>query len=495
MAESHSAKSDNPRKVRIVGKVRGLTDEESETLSHDSNPWISVQTAPGKGVSEISTVFLDSRRDGYELDYCYQQHEEINQIYSREIKPLILEIFDGLSISVIALGARGSGKTYSIQGCREKPGLAVIAMSEILSKAKELGKSVSISLYELTQEHLKDLLNPDNHAIQILEDAQGKVNLKGLSQVPVSSITEFYNIYFGQTSSRCTQLKPTDLPHSKGLIVHLPSEDDKLKSKSGNKINFVDLAAYEDPRNSCGSFENNNLLYALLDVVRAINSNETWVPYRGSKLTRILQDPPGGRSQVLLLTCLNPYFCQDSLSLMGLIYRCSSQGIKKVLTDSTNRSQNRKIMSASLSGKKQVTRSRLLSTNKTSCILEGRELFVEAKSVNAKQNQVETHFEADSSSSTVNMPEDIQHSSARFATPTSCCRSVIKQSFEQKYLDFLNSANNEELRSLKGIGPKRAQRILECRKKSPEPFKTLEDLKGIGVSVKQAKDLMKDFLD
>ncbi|KAL7104913.1 hypothetical protein ACP275_07G012200 [Erythranthe tilingii] len=479
MAEPHSAKSDNHRRVRIVGKVRGLTDEESETLRHDSNPWISVQTAPGKGVSEISTVFLDSRRDGYELDYCYQQHEEINEIFSREIKPLILDLFDGLSISVIALGARGSGKTYSIQGCREKPGLAVIAMSEILSKAKELGKS----------------FKPDNHAIQILEDAQGKVNLKGLSQVPVNSITEFYNIYFGQTSSRCTQLKPTDLPRSKGLIVHLPSEDDKLKSKSGNKINFVDLAAYEDPRNSCGSFENNNLLYALLDVVRAINSNETWVPYRGSKLTRILQDPRGGKSQVLLLTCLNPYFCQDSLSLMGLIYRCSSQGIRKVLTDSTNRSQNRKIMSASLSAKKQVTHSRLLSTNKTSCILEGRELFVEAKSVNAKQNQVETHFEADSSSSTVNMSEDIQHSSARFATPTSCCRSVIKQSFEQKYLNFLNSANNEELRSLKGIGPKRAQRILECRKKSPEPFKTLEDLKGIRVSVKQAKDLMKDFLD
>lgn len=58
----------------------------------------------------------------------------------------------------------------------------MIAMSEILSKAKELGKSVSVSLYELTQEHVKDLLNPDHPAIQVLEDAQGKINIKGLSQ-------------------------------------------------------------------------------------------------------------------------------------------------------------------------------------------------------------------------------------------------------------------------------------------------------------------------
>lgn len=125
---------------------------------------------------------------------------------------MILEVFDGRNASVIALGARGSGKTYTIQvscflwnpficiyllkqnphlcllmydlsqGSQEKPGVAVIAMSEILSKAKELGKSVSMSLYELARENVKDLLNPDHPTIQVLEDAQGKINIKGLSK-------------------------------------------------------------------------------------------------------------------------------------------------------------------------------------------------------------------------------------------------------------------------------------------------------------------------
>lgn len=73
-------------------------------------------------------------------------------------------------------------------------------MSDILSKANELGKSVSVSLYELTQEHVKDLLNPSRPAIQVLEDGQGKVNLKGLSQaryaIVLENVSEVGNINF-----------------------------------------------------------------------------------------------------------------------------------------------------------------------------------------------------------------------------------------------------------------------------------------------------------
>ncbi|KAL9163313.1 hypothetical protein ABFS82_06G032600 [Erythranthe guttata] len=662
MAEPQSARSNrfnnSSKKVRLIGKIRGLTVKESESLSQDSKPWITVKHAQGDGSSEVSTVFLNtepaSRRDGYELDYCYEQREEIGQMYSREIQPLISEVFDGRNVSVIALGARGSGKTYTIQGCREKPGLAVLAMSEILSETEKLGKSVSVSLYELTQEHVKDLLNPNHPVIQVLEDAQGVVNLKGLSKVSVKSITEFHNVYFGQANSRSTQTKPTELPRNKGLMVHISSEDSKVKSKPANKINFVDLAGYEDPRKSCrdentpaeSSCKNNKLLHALLNVISAINSNEIRVPYRESKLTRILQDSLGGTSRVLLLTCLNPIFCQDSLSFMSLISR-SCRGTRQVLTDSTNRSQSGKINPASLSAKKPISHSRLLSTKKASCILKGRKLFEEAKSVNPKQLKcqsrdtkksevvrnlelvvapfsleelkcesqdtsaqeseavqnlelvvapfsleevshdnliadcspkdvlspsvdkdlgdasatnsdsiVQIHFEADSAStcdesntlhkkndgspplserireiannlksicastpSAVKMPEEVvaaynsqsqvsyndttepktpivELSSARYCSPRGTFTnrsSGVKHSLVKEYLNFLNSATKEELKSLKGIGDKRAGYILELRKESPEPFKSLDDLQDIGVSAKQVKGMMKQM--
>ena len=149
-----------------------------------------------------------------------------------------------------------------------------MAMSDILAKAKETGKSVSMSLYELTQENVKDLLNPDHPAIKVLDDAHGKVNIIGLSkarimvlllhllyafvffsvsvniyvehgffcQVPVNSITEFQNMYISQVCSQNTQKVVTDQSHQKGLMVHISSDDCKMKVKLANKINFVDLA-------------------------------------------------------------------------------------------------------------------------------------------------------------------------------------------------------------------------------------------------------------
>ncbi|KAL8557166.1 hypothetical protein ACS0TY_004571 [Phlomoides rotata] len=665
MAADPNRCSNPSTKVRLIGKIKDSVNGNSESLSQNSNSWIVVKNPEENGSSEKCKVFFEtqstsSRKDGYELDYCYGQHEEIDQIYSREIQPIILDVFDGRNASIIALGARGSGKTYTIQGSQEKPGIAVIAMSEILSKAKELGKSVSVSLYELTRDHVKDLLNPDHPTIQVLEDAKGKIIIKGLSQVSVKSITEFHDIYFTKGGSQSTQKSSTDQSH-KGLMVHISSDDEKMKANLPIKINFVDLAGYQDLRRSgitpAESNRKNKSLYALLNVVSAINANEMRVPYRESILTRILQDSLGGRSHVLLLTCLNPSFCQDSLSTISLVSR-SYQSTKQVLKDFTNRSQssakvkeisslkNGKTVSASLSVKKQVD-SRNLSTKKASSIIKGRKLFDEVKQANSKQLRCQSedasmqksktlaNLVAPLSSEEATQDASMQKSKtlANLVAPLSseeatqdtsvaeCCSSVqmeqvqdvnleepeslsvlksentldlelttmmktdvsphngthnsgagtceennllhmeesgspplslrirelcnnlktlcestptiivpsdsqvyyndtfepktpdtefkiishltprggtfsnrssrMKDSLVKDHLNFLNSANKEELKSLKHIGEKRATWILEMREESPEPFKTLDDLQDIGLSGKQIKDMMK----
>lgn len=153
------------------------------------------------------------------MDYCYQQNEDNDIIFLREVKPLISGLFDGFNATVIAYGARGSGKTsvikvkfnslifvYTVKstksfiflgincftnelnhwawkGIAEKPGLAEMAMDEILSVAEKNGNSVAISLYEVYQDRVSDLLDIKQPAVFVLEDAQGKIQLKGLSRV------------------------------------------------------------------------------------------------------------------------------------------------------------------------------------------------------------------------------------------------------------------------------------------------------------------------
>lgn len=63
----------------------------------------------------IELITLLSYRNGYEVDYCYEQNEDNSMIFSREIQPLISRVFDGQNVGIIAFGATGSGKTYTIQ--------------------------------------------------------------------------------------------------------------------------------------------------------------------------------------------------------------------------------------------------------------------------------------------------------------------------------------------------------------------------------------------
>lgn len=70
-----------------------------------------------------------------------------------------------------------------LKGTEKIPGLAVMALTELLTKADETEKSISISLCEIFQEHVYDLLNSNHSEVQVLEDVGGKINLKQLSQV------------------------------------------------------------------------------------------------------------------------------------------------------------------------------------------------------------------------------------------------------------------------------------------------------------------------
>ncbi|KAL5746355.1 hypothetical protein ACOSP7_027501 [Xanthoceras sorbifolium] len=672
------------KKVRVVAKIRGFTDLEAGPAN-----WATVRKPQGDESDAVTVSFGDdqssSRKESYKLDYCYEQNEGNEMIFAREVKPLIEGVFDGLNATVIAYGARGSGKTRVIQGSDKEPGLAVLAVAEILYRVEEIGRSISISVYEISQDHVYDLLDPKRPAVLILEDAQGKIQLKGLSQVPVKSISEFEKLYLaGYISCKPMQKIANECTHRshKGLIVHLSSPSETVPMC---KMNFVDLAGYEDARrksseglNLIESTKVNKSIYALLNVVYALNANENHVPYRESKLTRLLQDSLGGKSRILMLTCLNPSFCQDSAYMMSLASR-SCQGVYRTVSETAKKtkSSTRPMVlsspkmqltgSVSTSRKPQMQFSIKKANGVATVIKQRRKLFDEASHLTKSEKKsekasfssdiasaigssvqqeessvsfvpVETDSasvkEKDSSplrainpqetivldkSSVSVVPVDTDSASVKekdssplgainpqetvvldkeqaeenhgevtpainnslrtlseesqnidkenfnslinkdesplistqlqkisenlkslmSSTPIciefppnndtlskvqaltdieepktpiqsigvsdrcelgdmnspweklNMCGSEVKKSYVQNYLRLLNTGSKEQLKSLKGIGEKRASSILKLREESPEPFKELDDLKAIKLSAKQITKMMK----
>ncbi|XP_027110282.1 kinesin-like protein KIN-10C isoform X2 [Coffea arabica] len=403
------------RPVRVIGRIRGFTCQESESFSHDSpKPWITVSKPEHHGASSETTLtlsFLDQfnnsqKEASYKLDYCYEQDEDTGTLFAREIEPLTSDVLNGGHASIIAYGARGSGKTYTIQGAENKPGIAVMTMTELLSKAEETGKSVSISIFEVQQEHAYDLLDPKHSEVQVLEDCRGKINLKGLSKVPVKSILEFQNIYFSMSNISKSAHK---IPHEhtrrshKCLIIHVLAMNDNSTPKLVGKMNFVDLAGYEDSRRisrdgSALLDRTNKSLHTLLNVVYALNANEMHVPYRESKLTHIFKESLRGTGHVVLLTCLNPHVCQDTLRTLSLASR-SCQSTNHVLTESLNNakssarfkmlsSQNSMKPFCTPSARQPAVSSLHLSAKGTSCVSKGRKLFEEGKNITSNQTRL-----------------------------------------------------------------------------------------------------------
>ena len=183
------------------------------------------------------------------------------------------------------MGQLAVKKTYTMQGTDELPGLMPLTMSAVLTMCWSTTSTAEMSYYEVYMDRCHDLLEVKAKEIAILDDKDGRIHLKGLPRVSISSMSEFYEVFSrGIQRRKVAHTGLNDVSsRSHGVLVISVSTscDDGSGAVVIGKLNLIGLAGNEDNRRTCNegirlqeSAKINQSLFALSNVIYALNNNK-----------------------------------------------------------------------------------------------------------------------------------------------------------------------------------------------------------------------------
>lgn len=298
-----------------------------------------------------------SSRKTYTFDMVFGANTKQIDVYRSVVCPILDEVIMGYNCTIFAYGQTGTGKTFTMEGERspneeytweEDPLAGIIprTLHQIFEKLSDNGTefSVKVSLLEIYNEELFDLLNPSSDVserLQMFDDPRNKrgVIIKGLEEITVHNKDEVYQILEKGAAKRTTAATLMNAYSSRShsvfsVTIHMKETtiDGEELVKIG-KLNLVDLAGSENIGRS-GAVDKrareagniNQSLLTLGRVITALVERTPHVPYRESKLTRILQDSLGGRTRTSIIATVSPASLnlEETLSTLEYAHRAKN---------------------------------------------------------------------------------------------------------------------------------------------------------------------------
>lgn len=332
--------------IKVVVRIRPLNSKEKQsgheviTVAHEDRGVIEVRN-PSADASEPSKTFT--------FDAVFSDKSTQRSIYDVCAAPVVQSVLEGYNGTVFAYGQTGAGKTHTMEGYADSPELRGIIPNAIqhifdhvsLESANEK-YLVRASYFEIYNEEIRDLLSEDSKTgLELRETTDSGVYVKNLKSFVVKSTSEIDQLMqvgkknrtvgstlMNQTSSRSHSVFT--------VVVECCSSNDRGEHIRVGKLNLVDLAGSERQSKTGATGERlkeatkiNLSLSALGNVISAlVDGKSNHVPYRDSKLTRILQDSLGGNTKTVMCANAGPAQYNYDETISTLRYANRAKKIK-----------------------------------------------------------------------------------------------------------------------------------------------------------------------
>ncbi|KAL5108371.1 Kinesin-like protein KIF21B [Taenia crassiceps] len=293
----------------------------------------------------------------FTFDHIFPPETDQTSVYDVLVAPLVKDCLIGINATVLAYGQTGSGKTYTMGTSYEVEDFlvtdgvgiiprAVVNLFEQIGNTTDSEFAVEAQFIELYNEELRDLLTPRKNPVKIQEKVGGGIYLCGATSVRINSVFDALHLIRAGGESRSTGSTKMNAHSSRShaiLTLHI-SQRKKVDGDSrveliSSKFHFVDLAGSErlgrtgaEGERAKEGIKINYGLLALGNVINALSENQKHVPYRDSKLTRLLCDSLGGNSRTVLIACISPAEIDMSESINTLQYATRAKKIRNTIS-------------------------------------------------------------------------------------------------------------------------------------------------------------------
>ncbi|XP_059607814.1 kinesin-like protein Klp68D [Phlebotomus argentipes] len=328
--------------VQVVVRCRPLSNKEEA-----GNFQKVVEVFPARGVVEIQNPAEASKenRKMFTYDAVYGPHATQQNLYDETVRPLVSSVLEGFNCCVFAYGQTGTGKTYTMEGVRGDPedkGIIPRAFEQIwahINRAQNMNFLVEASYLEIYMEELRDLLKPSNRGgLELRERESVGVHVPNLHSVLCKNVEDMVTVMNqgnrNRTVGYTNMNEHSSRSHAIFLIKIEMCELDSNTVKVG-KLNLIDLAGSERQSKTGATAERlkeaskiNRALSSLGNVISALAENSPHIPYRDSKLTRLLQDSLGGNSKTIMIANIGPSEYNYNETLTTLRYASRAKTIQ-----------------------------------------------------------------------------------------------------------------------------------------------------------------------